>query len=181
MKKFLKITGIVIAIIIALPLITALFVSKEYAVVRETTINKSKTEVFEYVKYLKNQDNYSVWAKKDPDMRKDYKGTDATVGFVSSWESDMEEVGKGEQEITKIEEGKRIDYELRFIEPFEAKDHAYMTFESVSDSLTKVQWGFHGKMKYPMNIMLLFINMEEMLGKDLDTGLTNLKGILEKQ
>jgi hypothetical protein len=36
-------------------------------------------------------------------------------------------------------------------------------------------------MKYPMNLMLLFFNMDEMLGKDLNTGLTDLKTILEKQ
>jgi hypothetical protein len=36
-------------------------------------------------------------------------------------------------------------------------------------------------MKYPMNIMLLFMNMDEMLGKDLETGLVNLKAVMEKK
>jgi hypothetical protein len=35
-------------------------------------------------------------------------------------------------------------------------------------------------MPYPMNIMLPFMNMEEMLGGDLENGLKNLKNILEK-
>jgi hypothetical protein len=35
-------------------------------------------------------------------------------------------------------------------------------------------------MPYPMNIMLVFMNMDEILGKDLETGLNNLKGVLEK-
>ena len=167
--------------IIALLLITALFTKKEYAVEREVTINKPKSAVFEYIKQLKNQDSYSVWATRDPNMKKEFKGLDGTVGFVSSWDSEKKEVGKGEQEIKKIAEGERIDFELRFIKPFEATDNAYMVTESAGDNQTKVKWGFNGKMKYPMNLMLLFVNMDEMLGKDLATGLSNLKTQLEKQ
>jgi len=102
------------------------------------------------------------------------------VGFVSAWDSEMNEVGKGEQEIKKIIEGDRIDFELRFIKPFEATDNAYMSTESVADSSTKVTWGFNGRMNYPMNLMLLTMNMDEMLGKDLQEGLVNLKANLEK-
>jgi hypothetical protein len=164
----------------AIALITALFVKKEYAVEREVTINKPKQEVFEYIKYLKNQDSYSVWANMDPQMKKEYKGTDGTVGFVSGWDSEKSDVGKGEQEIKKITEGERIDFELRFKKPFESTEPAYMITESVGDNQTKVKWGFSGEMKYPMNLMLLFMNMEEMVGKDLATGLQNLKTKLEK-
>jgi hypothetical protein len=35
-------------------------------------------------------------------------------------------------------------------------------------------------MPYPMNLMLLFMDMDGMLGKDLQQGLDNLKGVLEK-
>jgi hypothetical protein len=166
--------------IIALLLVIALVLKKDYAVVREITINKPKAEVFNYIKYLKNQDDYSVWAKMDPNMKKEYRGTDGTVGFVSAWDSKEDNVGKGEQEIKQINEGDRIDMELRFIEPFEANDNAYMTTESISENETKVKWGFNGRMDYPMNLMLLFMNMDEMLGKDLETGLQNLKANLEK-
>jgi hypothetical protein len=166
--------------VIALLLVIALFLKKEYAVVREITINKPKAEVFEYIKYLKNQDEYSVWAKMDPAMTKSYRGTDGTVGFVSAWDSKEDNVGKGEQEIIKLTEGERIDMELRFIKPFEATDNAYMTTESENENQTKVKWGFNGKMDYPMNLTLLFMNMDEMLGKDLEEGLQNLKTRLEQ-
>jgi hypothetical protein len=146
---------------------------------REVTIEKPKQEVFDYVKYLKNQDNYSVWAKKDPSMWKEFTGEDATVGCISSWESTDPDVGKGEQKITGIKDGDRIDYELHFIEPFESTDYAYMTTAAVNDSVTSVKWGFNGEMKYPMNLMMLFMDMEEMLAPDLQNGLNNLKSILE--
>ncbi len=171
---------VTIIIIIAIPLVVAMFVKKEYSVEREIVINKPKQEVFDYVKYLKNQDNYSKWATMDPAMKKTYRGTDGTVGFVSAWESENEDVGTGEQEIIKITEGERIDFELRFIKPFEATEPAYMTTEKIAENQTKVKWGFRGHMNYPMNLMMLFMDFEKMIGDDLETGLRKLKTELEK-
>lgn len=167
-------------ILIGVPLITALFVQKKYKVVQEITINKPKQEVFDYIKYLKNQDNFSKWANMDPEMKKTFTGTDATVGFISAWESNNPDVGKGEQEITAIDEGKRVDFEIRFLEPWESTDFAFMSTESISPDKTRVLWGFNGEMKYPMNLMFLFMDLEGMLNDDLHTGLTNLKDILEE-
>ncbi|MEP6262515.1 MAG: SRPBCC family protein [Gillisia sp.] len=175
LKKIL----IIVLVIIAIPLVVALFLPKDYSVEREIVINKPKQEVFEYVKYLKNQDNYSKWATMDPNMKKTYNGTDGTVGFVSAWESENDDVGSGEQEIIKIEEGERIDFELRFKEPFESTSPAFMTTESVTENQTKVTWGFSGHMNYPMNIMMLFMDFEKMIGDDLESGLSNLKSEME--
>jgi len=166
--------------VIAAPLIAALFVKKEYSVKREISIDRSKSEVFDYIKYLKNQDNYSKWSKLDPQMEKSYRGTDGTVGFVSAWDSQKSDVGQGEQEITKISDGERIDYELRFIKPFKSVSPAYMSIKTGSENKTKVIWGMSGTMDYPMNLMLLFMDLEKMLNEDLDVGLRNLKAELEK-
>ena len=84
---------IVVVIIIAIPLIIALFIKKEYSIQREITINKPQQEVFNYVKYLKNQDNYSKWVMTDPAMKKDFRGTDGTVGFVYAWDSKNKNAG----------------------------------------------------------------------------------------
>lgn len=177
--KALKIILIGLASIIALVLVAAIFVDGNYAVEREVTINRSKSEVFDYLKFLRNQDEFSKWASMDPNMKKDFRGTDGTVGFVSAWDSESDEVGKGEQEIIAIVEGERIDYELRFFAPFESTDQAYMITESAGMNQTTVKWGINGKMTYPMNVMLLFMDMEEMLGADLSEGLNNLKVKLE--
>jgi uncharacterized protein YndB with AHSA1/START domain len=179
--KFLKGLLLTIVGIVILALIIALFLKKDYAVEREVTINKPKSEVFEYIKYVKNQDNYSVWNKIDPASKKTYTGTDGTVGFIYAWNSENKNVGKGEQEITNIKDGERIDMQLRFKEPFEAKDEAYMITEDTGNGQTKVKWGFNGRMAYPMNFMLLFMNMEELLGKSLQDGLNSLKTIMESQ
>lgn len=166
--------------IIALALIAAFFMPKEYAVEKEVIINQPKDSVFAYIKYLKNQDNFSVWAKTDPNMKKTFTGVDGTVGAISAWESTNENVGVGEQEIKKITEGERIDFELRFKTPFEATEDAYISTEAISSTETKVKWGFNGGMDYPMNLMLPFLQMDKVIGNDLQTGLDSLKVILEK-
>lgn len=179
MKIFIVILAVILSIL-ALLLIIGIFLKKEYVVTREVIVNKPKTTVFKYIKLLKNQNEYSVWASMDPNMKKEFKGTDGTAGFVSAWESQEKNVGKGEQEILKVVDGERVDYEIRFIKPFESTSYASMSAFSVTENQTKVQWVFNGKMKYPMNLMLLFMNMEKMIGNDLEKGLQNLKALLEK-
>lgn len=179
--KIVKKILIVIVVLLVIIFVTALFVPKGMNAEREIVINKPKQEVFNYIKSLKNQNNYSKWASMDPAMKKEFRGTDGTVGFVSAWDSEQGDVGKGEQEIKKIAEGERIDFELRFIKPLASTAQAYMTTESITDNQTKVQWGFSGNMAYPFNIMKLFMNPEKSVGDDFATGLSNLKGILEKQ
>jgi hypothetical protein len=172
---------IVLAGIIVLFLIIGLFVKKDYSVGKDIIVNKAKTAVFEYLKFLKNQNKFSVWGSMDPNMKTDFRGTDGTAGFVSAWESDNNKnVGKGEQEILKIVDGERIDYEIRFLKPFKSTSWAYITTIAVNDNQTNVHWGFTGKMKYPTNLTLLFMNMEKMVGGDLEKGLQNLKVLLEK-
>lgn len=174
--KVVKRILIVLAIIIAIPFIIALFVDNNYTVERQITINKPKEEVFNYIKYVKNQNKFSVWSNIDPNMKQEFRGTDGTVGFVSAWDSEDSGVGKGEQEIVGIKENERVDFQLRFIKPFESNAPAYMTTEG-NGQQTIVKWGFNGNNKYPFNFMNLF--MESMIGKDLQTGLNNLKNIME--
>ncbi|MBE9584935.1 SRPBCC family protein [Mucilaginibacter sp. JRF] len=178
--KILKIILLTVVAIIAIALITALFVNGDYSIKREIVINKPKTEVFNYIKYLKNQNEYSKWAKMDPNMKPTFRGTDGQVGFVSAWDSKLDSVGKGEQEIMKIEEGKRVDYEIRFIKPMEAVAPAYMITDSIAPTETKVTWGFEEHVPYPFNLMCLFFDVEQLIGNDLNVGLSNLKGKLEQ-
>jgi len=177
MKIIKKILFVIVGIIV-LALVVALFVSKEYSVKREITINKPSQEVFDYVKFVKNQEHYNKWVMMDPDMKKDYKGTDGTVGFVYAWDSQKDDVGKGEEEIKLLEEGKKIDLEVRFVRPFEGLAVTEMTTEALSPTQTKVSWGMSGQSTYPMNLTNAI--MDRMLGADLDESLQKLKGILEK-
>jgi hypothetical protein len=180
-RKRMNIISIIlisVAILVAIPLLLALFIKKEYTIGREIVINKSTDEVFNYIKFLKNQDFYSKWVMTDPTMKKDFNGTDGTVGFVYAWDSTNKNAGKGEQEIVRLVERELLDIEVRFIKPFEGIAKTPFTTESVSANQTKVTWGMKGKSKYPMNLMNPF--MDNLLGKDLQISLANLKNILEK-
>ncbi len=168
----------ILALVVIL-LIAASLIDKEMDIEHSVTINKPLSEVFNYVKFVKNHEQFSVWMMMDPDMKRGSRGTDGQVGFVYSWDSAKQKnVGAGEQEIKKMEEGKSIEYELRFIRPMQDIAKATFIFKSVSATETEVQWGFYSKMKFPMVIMKPV--MKKVLGNALSTGLTNLKTVLEK-
>ncbi len=170
--KIVKRILIAILIFIALLLIVALFASKEMKAKAEIVINKPKSEVFNYIKFVKNQDNFGKWQLMDPDMKTTSIGEDGTVGFIYKWDSEV--LDKGSQKITKIIEGDRVETELDF--GFGDPAKSYFTTEEVNENQTKVVWGIDGKSMYPFNLLNLFFNMD----KDFEEGLKNLKNELEK-
>ena len=176
--KILKHILLVIGIIIAAVLLFAAFVSKEFSLTKEVIINKPKQEVFDYAKLIKNQEQYSVWVMKDPNIKIEYTGTDGTVGAKSAWESKDKNVGVGEQEIIELKDGESITTEIRFKEPFEGTNQAVTKVEAAGNGQTKVSSTFSGKSAYPMNIMNLFMN--SFVGNDMQTNLNNMKANLEK-
>jgi len=113
-------------------------------------------------------------------MKKTYAGTDGTPGFVYAWDSIDKNTGKGEQEIKNIVDGEQIGSEIRFERPFKSVSQALMTATDLGGDQTRVKWQFSSTLKYPMNMMLLFLNFDKILGKDMETSLSRLKGILEK-
>jgi uncharacterized protein YndB with AHSA1/START domain len=146
-------------------------------VLRTITINKPVQQVFDYLKLTKNQDNYSVWNMRDPEMKREFTGTDGEVGFIYKWDSDKG-AGAGEQETMKIELNKRIDHELRFLRPMKTVSAATFLLFPEGDNKTRVEWSFSGPMKFPMSLLKFLF--KKMLGKDMDKSLANLKSILEK-
>lgn len=171
---------IVIGIIVLL-LIVGLFLKKEFFIERSIVIQKPKQDVFNYLKLLKNAEQFNKWMMTDPAMKKMLTGVDGTRGFVYAWDSANKNAGAGAQEIIEISEGERIDYELRFERPFKNVAYSSLITSAPSPQQTKVTWNFHGKMNYPFNLMHVLLNLSNMLGKDLEISLNNLKNILEKK
>lgn len=174
--KILLIILMAIAGIIALLLILALFMKKEHYVKCDIIINASRQKVFDYIKLLKNQDNFNKSAMAGPDRIREYRGTDGTVGFIYAW-SGNKDAGQGEKEIINLIEGKRLEAEIRFTKPMETSSYIIMDLESISENQTKVSWSNAGTLKYPINIMIPML--EKMLPKDMNSSLSNLKNILE--
>ncbi|MBP9886344.1 MAG: SRPBCC family protein [Leptospiraceae bacterium] len=180
MKIFL---GIIVGFFLVLTVLTAI-APKEFKLEREITINKPKAEVFGQLKFLKNHEQWNAWSKKDPAMKKEFKGTDGMVGFISSWESNHEEVGTAEQEILNIVDGLRLDTEIRFKKPFEGKFKSYVTTESVNEDQTKVVLGMSDTMQFPMTVISFIVNVclgnQKKIEQNMDESLSNFKMLLEK-
>jgi polyketide cyclase/dehydrase/lipid transport protein len=165
--------------LVVLIAVLAIIAPKTYDVSRSISISKPVSEVFDYVRSLKKQDEWGPWAKRDPNMVKEFSGTDGEVGAISSWKGNKE-VGEGEQEITGITVNEVVETQLRFLKPFKSVSDAYIRVLDESNDSTKVTWGFSGKNKFPVSIMMLFMNMDKSIGKDFEQGLSDLKLILEK-
>jgi hypothetical protein len=145
---------------------------------KSISIGRSPATVFDYLKYTRNQDNFNVWNMTDPGMKKEYKGTDGTIGFVYGWDSTKKNVGAGEQETTGMEEGKRIEYALRFFRPMQNTGISAFEISSPGEGTSLVRWIFESPSKFPMSLFSPIFKI--LLGKDLEKGLGNLKVILEK-
>lgn len=165
--------------LVVLIAILAIVAPKTYDVSRSISISKPVSEVFDYVRSLKKHDEWGPWAKRDLNMVKEFTGTDGEVGAISSWKGNKE-VGEGEQEITGIKVNEVVETQLRFLKPFKSVSDAYIRVLEEGNGSTKVTWGFSGKNKFPVSIMMLFMNMEKNVGKDFEQGLSDLKLILEK-
>lgn len=167
-----------ILIVIAIIILLALIAPKSYNVNRRITINRPVSEVYNYLKFIKNQNEWSPWKKKDPNMTQTYEGTDGEIGFISKWEGNKE-VGCGEQELVNLIEDKFIQTQLRFLKPWKSKSDAYLQVDEEDASNTTVTWGFSGENKFPFTIFFLFFNMDRSVGADFEEGLSQLKKILE--
>jgi len=179
MTILLTIVGI-LAGLIALILIIALFVDRHYTIEEEITIQKNKDSVFDFVKQMRHQNQYNKWVMLDPNVRLEYVGTDGAEGFVCRWDSDLKQAGQGVQTIKRVIPGSQVDYDIQFIKPFEGWATAYLKTNDSGLDATNVKWSFSSSMKYPMNIMIPIFGMKKMLHKDLAISLNNLKTILEK-
>lgn len=175
--KILK--GILIGIgaIIAIVLIGGLFTPKAYTLTHEVVVNKPRQQVFDYLRMLRNQNEFSEWYRLDRTSKTEVTGPDGAVGSIYSWNS--EKIGSGEMETKAIKESESIDYELRFIKPFEGLADQKLIFEQAG-AHTKIKSVFNGAVPYPMNVMRWFMSMENTVGKNIQASLAHAKENLEK-
>lgn len=178
MQTALIIIGIIVAIIVIV-LIIASMQKDEFTVKQDVTINAPVSNAYNYAKLLKNGERFNKWMMADPDMKKDLRGTDGTVGFIYAWESSKQQVGKGEEEITKLVESSRIEHVIRFEKPMKSVAKAVMEFNRVGENTTVVTWSFISNMNMMMKVMHLFFNFEKMLAKEMLESLVNLKNNIE--
>lgn len=175
--KILKIIGIIIAVLVVLVLVAGIIAPKKFDISRSVVVNAPAETVFKNCSHFSAFNQWNPWSKLDSTMVVTEEGTDGTVGAKHSWKGNNK-VGAGSMTITKVEPNARVEWALDFLEPFEAHNQAYMNMESVEGG-QKLTWGMKGAMPYPMNAMMLFMNMDKEGGKDYEEGLANLKAMCE--
>lgn len=175
--KVLKIIGIIVAVLVVLVLAAGIIAPKKFDINRSIVINASAETVFTNVSHFSAFNQWNPWSRLDSAMIVNEEGTDGTVGAKHSWKGNNK-VGEGSMTITKIEPGKSVEWALDFIKPFEGHNQAYLNMETTEGG-QKVTWGMKGSMPFPMNAMMLFMNMDKEGGKDYEEGLANLKAMCE--
>ena len=179
MKMILKILVFAIAIV-SVAAVIAIFTKDKYTLARQVVINVPKQQVFDYVKLNSNQKSYSKWLSIDPQTKISFKGApDGQPGAILVFESNDKKAGTGEWETKRVIDGDWVEFELRFLSPFKFTANGFMTTDAVAPGQTRVTWVYNGGMNWPMNFMLLFVDMDSLVGNDIQISLENLKNRLE--
>lgn len=178
MKKIL----LAIFALAVLLIVVAVLLPKDFKIEQEIVINKPQSQVFNYLKMVKNGNEWNPLMKKnpntDPSGVQTFKGQDGAVGFINSWSSNNSEIGVGEAEITAVVPNEKIELELRLVQPVKATNKISFTTQVVAENQTKVTWTMIGSTPFPANILCFFKQKE--VNKDFATGLNDLKTVLEK-
>lgn len=152
---------------------------KNFYVERSLVIYKPIGEVFNHLKHIKNHDAFNNLSAWDTGTKKEYRGIDGEMGFVCYWKGSWA-VGAGRQEIKKIERNKFLHIEVKTRRPYPGKVQCYFVTDAIGLSATRISWSLRSRMTYPTNIVLHFMDMNDVLGPDLEMSLLRLKAILEK-
>lgn len=159
------------------PYILGLLLPRKFEISREVLVARPAREVFDFMKLLRNQERYSTYAQADPDMKIEYRGADGTVGATVVWDSADRNVGKSEQEIKAIEDGKRIEIEIRFLEPFQSVDPLVTEIEPAAPNEARIRNTYRGKIRYPYNLLVWWVMAK--VRENMQASLENAKAVLE--
>jgi uncharacterized protein YndB with AHSA1/START domain len=173
----LKITAVVVVLIVAL-LVFAATKPDTFRVQRSTSIKAPPEKIFALINDYRSWGAWSPWEKKDPAMKRTYSTATSGKGAVYAWEGNKD-VGHGRMEIAESVPPSKVGVKLDFIKPFEAHNIVEFTLQPVGDS-TNVTWAMQGPTPYFAKIIHVFFDMDRMVGKDFETGLANLKSVVEK-
>lgn len=173
--RILKIVLIAIAILIGLYLLISLFLPSNYNVSRTININSSRRAVFNQVNEFRNWEAWSPWMAKDSTLALRYSDNSEGKGANLSWTSEL--TNNGSQQIIAVFEMDTIRTALNFEGGDPANEYWY--FNAAGDNRTELTWGRTGELSFFNRFSGLFIDGN--IGGDFETGLSNLKYLVESQ
>lgn len=171
--------AVILALAIAAVLILAAMKPDTFSVRREIDIHAPAENIFPVISDFHQWKSWSPYEHKDPAMQRTFSGAPSGKAAVYAWEGDKN-VGTGRMEILEAAAPAKIVIKLDFFKPFEAHNTAEFTMVPRGDA-THVTWLMHGPCPYMAKIMHVFMNIDNMVGKDFAVGLSNLKRLTENR
>ncbi len=171
-------------ILLAIAILAILFVvviagrPDEFKVSRSTTINTSCERVFPHVNDLRKWEDWSPWAKLDPNAKNFFEGPAEGAGAIMRW-SGNKKVGQGSMTIAESRAKEFIRFKLEFLKPFKATNMAEFIFKPDGNQ-TSLTWSMTGRNNFFFKAFSLFMNCDDMVGRDFEKGLADLKSIAER-
>jgi len=175
--RFLKRLLVGLALLAATFLVVVWFQPDDYRLTRSTAIAAPAAAVFGHVNDLKKWDDWSPWAKLDPNAKVTFSGPQAGVGASFRWDGN-DKVGAGTMTITESKPDQRVATRTDFVKPFTGTSHSDFVF-SEQGSRTNVIWTMAGKQSFVGKAICLFVSMEQTLGPEFEKGLAQLKQVSE--
>jgi len=178
MFEVIAILAVVLAIAIAIVLILAATKPDRFSVQRATTVKALPETIFPLISDFHQWGSWSPYEHKDPAMKRSYGGAASGKGAVYAWDGNKN-VGSGRMEILDAQAPSKIVIKLDFFTPFEGHNTAEFTMLPQGDA-TSLTWLMHGPAPFMSRLMQVFMNIDNMVGKDFEVGLANLKRLTEK-
>lgn len=158
--------------LILLVLLTAATRPAEFRVERALHIESPPEQVHGFIHDFHRWTAWSPWEKIDPSMQRHYSGEPAGKGAVYAW-SGNGKAGAGRMEITNSTP-ERITIRIEFFKPFAACNSVEFSLVP-QDGGTRVAWVMFGPSPFISRLMGLVFNMDQMIGRDFEAGLANLR------
>ena len=133
--------------------------------------------VFAQVNDFHKWEAWNPWGKIDPAMKQTYEGAPAGIGAIYTWVGNKN-VGEGRMTLTESRPSDLIKIKLEFFKPFAGTNIAEFTFMPAGNQ-TAVTWSMAGKNNFMAKAIHLFMNMDKMIGGQFETGLKQMKSIVE--
>ncbi|MCS6990502.1 MAG: SRPBCC family protein [Chitinophagales bacterium] len=175
--RLLRLFLVVVLVLALLAVVLSAVAPTTLTLSRKIFIQAPLDTVWNYVSTLRAMDLWSPWNALDTTMKKNYYGTDGSVGASMHWVGNKQ-AGEGRQTITAIEPRHRIDVHVQFLKPFSSEANSYIQVDD-SGAGTEVTWGFTSITPRPFNIIYIFMDMEKLIGQDFEKGLRRLKELTE--
>lgn len=177
--KVLAVIALILLVAIVVVLVLAARKPAGFRIERATSIKAPPDKIFALINDFRNWRAWSPWERMDPNLRRSYGGAERGEGAVYEWEGNSK-VGKGRMEIVEAPPPSRVAIKLDFLKPFEAHNMGEFLLEPKGDS-TSVIWATYGPSPYMSKVIGTFINIDDMIGRDFEKGLADLKAAAEKK